>query len=114
MQGFKILSTEIYTILISVPILATNILPIKYMNKVIELLFPDSRIMGSNQEQELKKKFQITTREQEIIRLICQGKSNKEIENELYISIQTVKDHIYNIYQKTGVKNRVQLSNLFN
>ena len=53
----------------------------------------------------------ISTREAEIIRLICDGKSNREIEHELYISILTVKDHVHNIYKKTGVKNRVQLAN---
>jgi DNA-binding CsgD family transcriptional regulator len=61
----------------------------------------------------LYNKYNISKREQEIILLICEGKSNKEIEEELFISLQTVKDHIYNIYRKTGVKNRVQLSNLF-
>jgi DNA-binding NarL/FixJ family response regulator len=59
------------------------------------------------------KKYKISKREQEVILLICEGKANKEIEDELFISLQTVKDHIYRIYQKTGVKNRVQLTNLF-
>ena len=56
--------------------------------------------------------YQISKREGEIVRAICEGKSNKQIADELFISLLTVKDHIYNIYQKTGVKNRVQLSNL--
>lgn len=56
----------------------------------------------------------ISQREWEIIQLICTGKSNKEIEDELYISLATVKDHIHNIYSKTGVKNRVQLTNMVN
>jgi LuxR family transcriptional regulator of csgAB operon len=38
--------------------------------------------------------------------------SNADIEKALYISPHTVKNHIYNIYQKLGVKNRVQISNL--
>jgi len=37
---------------------------------------------------------------------------NKEISDTLFISLQTVKDHIYRIFQKTDVKNRVQLINL--
>jgi DNA-binding CsgD family transcriptional regulator len=58
-------------------------------------------------------KYGISKREQEIIRLILRGKSNREIEKELFISLSTVKNHIYNIYQKTGVKNRYGLIVLF-
>lgn len=54
----------------------------------------------------------ISKREQEIIQLILEGMTNAEIEKKLYISPHTVKNHIYNIYQKLGVKNRVQISNL--
>lgn len=55
----------------------------------------------------------ITGREREIICLILTGKSNKDIEDSLYISMGTVKNHIYSIYKKLHVKNRVQLVNLF-
>jgi DNA-binding CsgD family transcriptional regulator len=58
------------------------------------------------------KTFKITEREKEIIELICQGKSNREIEETLHISLQTVKNYIYNIFQKLNVRNRVELSNL--
>jgi len=51
----------------------------------------------------------LTTREKEIASLVCLGKTNKEISKELYISLQTVKDHIYHIFRKTGVRNRVEL-----
>jgi len=57
-------------------------------------------------------KFEISKRESEIIELICMGKSNQDISDSLFISLQTVKDHIHRIYLKTGVKNRVQLTNL--
>jgi DNA-binding CsgD family transcriptional regulator len=57
-------------------------------------------------------KYKITTREMEVIELVCQGKTNKEIADQLFISVDTVKDHNYKIFQKTGVKNRIQLVNL--
>jgi DNA-binding CsgD family transcriptional regulator len=57
-------------------------------------------------------KYKITKRETEVIELICQGKTNKEIADQLFISVETVKDHNYKIFQKTGVKNRTQLVNL--
>jgi DNA-binding CsgD family transcriptional regulator len=56
--------------------------------------------------------YEISKREAEIIREICSGKSNKEIAETLFISLQTVKDHTHRIYFKTEVNSRIQLSNL--
>lgn len=56
--------------------------------------------------------YEISKREAEIIMEICTGKSNKDISEKLFISLQTVKDHNYRIYSKLGVKTRGQLSNL--
>ena len=56
--------------------------------------------------------FKITDREKEIIALLIEGLSNKEISKRLFISIKTVKNHVTNIYTKTSVRNRVQLANL--
>ncbi len=58
-------------------------------------------------------KYDISQREKEIIHLLLKGRSNKEIENELFIAMGTVKNHIYSIYQKIGVRNRAQLITLF-
>jgi DNA-binding NarL/FixJ family response regulator len=55
--------------------------------------------------------FGISAREFELISLVRRGCSNRDIENQLFISVDTVKKHIFNIYRKLGVKNRVQLSN---
>ncbi len=59
------------------------------------------------------QKFNISAREQEILHLILRGRSNKDIEDELFIAMPTVKSHIYSIFRKTGVKNRLELINLF-
>lgn len=58
------------------------------------------------------KEFDLSKREQEIVLLVLEGKSNTQIEEELFISYNTVKNHIYNIFQKTGVKTRHQLTHL--
>lgn len=55
------------------------------------------------------KKFEVSPRETDIVREICNGLSNKEISEKLFISLQTVKDHTHRIYTKTNVKSRVQL-----
>jgi DNA-binding CsgD family transcriptional regulator len=66
----------------------------------------------SNCIENIYEKHKISKREQEIADLILEGKSNKEIQNALFISLHTVKNHIYNLYQKLGVKSRGQLVHL--
>jgi len=61
---------------------------------------------------EFCKQYEVSPRECDIIREICNGLSNKEISEKLFISLQTVKDHSHRIYIKTNVKSRVQLINL--
>ena len=51
----------------------------------------------------------VTEREREIIRLVGQGLSNKEIANQLSISDSTVRHHLTNIFDKVGVPNRQSL-----
>jgi len=58
------------------------------------------------------RKFEISPRESEIIMEICNGLSNKEISDKLFISLQTVKDHSHRIYTKTNLRSRVQLITL--
>ncbi len=55
----------------------------------------------------------ITRREREIIGLIQAGKTNQEIADLLFISVATVKDHNHNLFRKSGVRNRLELANLF-
>jgi LuxR family maltose regulon positive regulatory protein len=50
----------------------------------------------------------LSERELEVLQLICQGYSNREIAQKLVISIHTVKRHNYNIYAKLEVGNRAQ------
>jgi DNA-binding CsgD family transcriptional regulator len=58
------------------------------------------------------KKYEVSPRETDIVREICNGLSNQEISDKLFISLQTVKDHTHRIYIKTNVKSRVQLINI--
>ena len=50
----------------------------------------------------------LTSREKEILELLVQGHTNKEIATKLFVSIDTVKTHLRNIYPKLDVKSRLQ------
>ena len=52
----------------------------------------------------------LTDREFEILRLIVLGKNNKEIANELFISVHTAKAHVSSILEKFSVEDRVKVA----
>ena len=53
----------------------------------------------------------LTRREQEILAQLTTGEPNSVIASRLHLSEHTVKNHMYNIFRKIGVKNRLQASN---
>jgi DNA-binding NarL/FixJ family response regulator len=55
-------------------------------------------------------KYTITNRERDVLKLVLVGKSNNQIAEELYISINTVKKHLSHIYRKMNVKSRTELT----
>ncbi|MBB3108369.1 NarL family two-component system response regulator LiaR [Paenibacillus phyllosphaerae] len=52
----------------------------------------------------------LTEREKEVLLLIAEGRSNKEIAEELHISIKTVKTHVSNLLMKCELEDRTQLA----
>ena len=61
------------------------------------------------------KRYGLTEREEEIMELIISGISNQQIGEKLFISENTVKKHINNLYRKLDVVNRSQLmTNYYN
>jgi len=57
-----------------------------------------------------REKAAISTREREIVACVAQGFKNKEIAEKIFISEQTVKNHLHNIYQKLDVSDRLELA----
>lgn len=96
-----------FRILLVILLGATAILWHQSRMKRLEL-----RLQSETEMERIFRKFNISKREQEVIELILKGKTNKDIEEELFISLQTVKSHIYRIYKKMGVQNRLELINM--
>lgn len=66
---------------------------------------------NSLKEQNLKN-YALTKREKEVAQLLATGATYKQISEQLYVSIPTVKTHVTNIYRKCQVKNKVELISL--
>ncbi|MHB1442927.1 MAG: LuxR C-terminal-related transcriptional regulator [Candidatus Humimicrobiaceae bacterium] len=93
--------------------LEINIMPFKNnvssLNNKYLLMIKENNLFNNGKKISLKRDFNITNRELEIIEKIILGYRNAEIANELYISIYTVKIHIKNIFKKLEVNNRGNL-----
>jgi diguanylate cyclase (GGDEF)-like protein len=56
---------------------------------------------------------ELSEREIEVLRLIAEGKSNSQISEDLFITVNTVRFHLANIYQKLSVSNRTEAANYY-
>jgi RNA polymerase sigma factor (sigma-70 family) len=52
---------------------------------------------------------ELSTREQQVITLVCGGLSNKEIAEKLGVTEGTVKAHLHAIFEKLGVRSRIEI-----
>ncbi len=114
-QIFEVVTLEQYLLYKSAVLHVLNLVSLVKLKGFIKTIFPqETSPVGTDVFMEhLFQKYKLTQREQEVVRLVCSGKSSKDIENELFLSPHTIKEYIYRIYKKTGVKNRVQMVNLF-
>lgn len=96
---------KIYASFYSMPFQSIGL--IKDFNKKFYNLLSKNISFKQKQKGMLKEPL-LSTREKEIIELIAKGKTNKQLSQDLYISLGTVKWHINNIFSKLEVNNRVQ------
>jgi DNA-binding NarL/FixJ family response regulator len=64
-----------------------------------------------NEQSRQKVRDLLTPREIEIVRMVASGLGNREVGEKLFISEGTVKTHLHSVYEKLGLKGRVQLAN---
>ena len=92
-----------------------DIFVLDYLRPHLEMAFDTYSKQLSEQNHYLnilKNNLNLTDREIEIVKYIIDGDTNNEIAKKLYIQTNTIKKHIYNIYNKLGVSSRTQLLQL--
>jgi DNA-binding NarL/FixJ family response regulator len=77
----------------------------KMVAKIIE---EGSKETSIPKKREIPKKDLLTPREQEVLALLTEGYTNKEIATKLFISEKTVKSHLSNIFKRLDVSGRIK------
>ena len=102
-HSVRVFATEIYIIIIAVGFTVLG-------------LWIGRRLTG-RQDGEFRRNSKaiealgISDREYQVLELLAKGHSNQEIADSLFISLNTIKTHIANLYQKLGVSRRTQAVN---
>lgn len=79
--------------------------------RVIQNLFEDQETQGgvpNGAGGARRNEYSLTQRENDILALLAEGRSNRDIAQKLYLSEKTVKAHLAAIFRKLGVTNRTQ------
>jgi DNA-binding CsgD family transcriptional regulator len=95
------LAPYIYFIIHGLPLLA---LWLFHQNEPVAVLNTGTRGI-----EKFIEKYALTPKEADILKQVIRGASNREIAEYSNLSPHTVRNHIYNIYNKTGIRNRFQL-----
>ncbi len=104
MEGLMVLFEDYlikhYTLLIVVITICLSLVIVLYFI----LYFQTNKMSENDAVRQISVKYKLGTQEEKVLNLLIQGLSNQEIADSLYISINTVRNHVANIYKKTGMK----------
>jgi len=89
-----------YTILIVVISLVLSIVIVLYFL----LYFEKNKITENDALKNISLKYKLSNQEEKVLKLLLDDYTRDEIADSLYLSVNTVKNHIANIYKKTGMK----------
>ena len=91
-----------YTILIIVITSSLSLVIVLYFL----LYFQNNKMTENDAVKNISVKYKLGTQEEKVLNLLIQGLSNQEIADELFVSVNTIRNHIANIYKKTGMKKK--------
>ncbi len=113
MEASVIALVIIFSVLMMLPLLNAQ-LALLLKNHAFLIRF--SKMEESEQDKtlsELKDNKRLTEKETEVVKLLLQGYTYKAVAENLFISENTIKFHIKNIYQKLNIKNKMELIKMF-
>ncbi|MBU1101167.1 MAG: LuxR C-terminal-related transcriptional regulator [Bacteroidetes bacterium] len=88
-----------------------NVLWLYFVSRYLHL--PEIKLISEDDEfDNYFAIYKITKREMEVVRLLLRGMSYEQIAGQLFITLETVKTHVNNIYKKSDVNSKIDLSNL--
>ncbi len=93
---------ENYTVLIVVISIVLSLVIVLYFL----LYFKNKQDNENSIIKSFSVKYNLSVQEEKVLSLLLLDKSNQEIADELYLSVNTIKNHIASIYKKTGMKKR--------
>ena len=106
MEGLMVLFEdkliEHYTLLVVVITFSLSLVIVLYFL----LYFQSNKISENDAIKNIAVKYKLGTQEEKVLNLLIQGMSNQKIADELFVSVNTIRNHIANIYKKTGMKKK--------
>ena len=91
-----------YTLLVVIITIVLSLVIVLYFL----LYFQNSKMSENDAVKNIAVKYKLGTQEEKVLNLLIQGMSNQEIADELFVSVNTIRNHIANIYKKTGMKKK--------
>ncbi len=88
----------------------TNVLPTLLTHSLFTQIVEHAINGGGTASSKLMESVRMTRREREVVGLISEGLSNKEIAVKLHLSTYTIKSHVHNILEKLALHTRVQIA----
>ena len=71
------------------------------------LYFKNNKLSENDAVKNISIKYSLGSQEEKVLNLLIKGLSNQEMADELFVSVNTIRNHVANIYKKTGMKKKV-------
>ena len=100
---------EHYTLLIVVITISLSLVIVLYFL----LYFQNKKMTENDAVKNISIKYKLGIQEEKVLNLLIQGLSNQEMADELYVSVNTIRNHVANIYKKTNMKKKELIEKCF-
>ena len=109
-----LLPDDYYMPIVASVFLLMNIWPLVWINSIYLPHMRKDLVLISDEGiiDRISESYSLSKREREIMGLLIQGKTYKDIEAALFISVNTVRNHVHSIYRKLDIGNRASLLHL--